>query len=438
MRIPTSVFAVKRFALALALIAGSVILVRADRQPHQFSIADKAHFASQALVEYVNPGLVFNVVSAKIDPDGTISVDYQVTDPKGLPLDITGIQTPGTIGPRYLIAYIPKGQKQFASYVVNTVKSVDGAKTGTQAAGDSGGVLTTVSVGEYIYKFKNKAPAGFDATATHRVGVYGSRNLTQWDLGTNYASTTFDWVPAGNGAKPAPRDVVRTGDCNKCHDSLQFHGGSRVGVDLCIMCHQPQTVDPNTGNSLDMKVFIHSIHMGASLPSVKAGKPYQIFGFNNSVSDFSTVKYPSTSEFDPRVCETCHNPKNGAAQTNAWVASPNRAACGGCHNDVNFATGQNHVNLPQVDDNQCSQCHIAKGELEFDASIMGAHTVPTMSATAPGINFQILKVVGGAGQKPVVTFTLKDNAGNGILANTLVGGQNRLALVLAGPTSDYG
>src|SRR5947208_5445403 len=165
MRIPTSVFAVKRFALALALIAGSVILVRAARQPHQFSISDKAHFAPQALVQYVNPGLVFSVVSAKIDPDGTISVDYKVTDPKGLPLDITGIQTPGTIGPRYLIAYIPKGQSQFASYIVNTVKSVDGSKTGTQAAGDSGGVLTTVSVGEYIYKFKNKAPAGFDAGA---------------------------------------------------------------------------------------------------------------------------------------------------------------------------------------------------------------------------------------------------------------------------------
>ena len=64
-------------------------------------------------------------------------------------------------------------------------------------------------------------------------------------------------MPAGNGAKPAPRDVVRTADCNKCHDQLAFHGGSRRGVDLCIMCHQPQTVDPNTGNTLDMKVFIH-------------------------------------------------------------------------------------------------------------------------------------------------------------------------------------
>ena len=51
---------------------------------------------------------------------------------------------------------------------------------------------------------------------------------------------------------------------------------------------------------------------------------------------------------------------------------------------MNFATGANHVNLPQVSDNQCTQCHIPQGELEFDASIKGAHTVPTESLTRPG------------------------------------------------------
>lgn len=437
MRFPSSISAVTRYALVLALTVGSVVLLNGAKKTG-FSVHDKAFYAPQALVEYVNPGLVFSVVSAKIASDGTITVDYKVSDPQGLPLDITGIQTPGVIGPRYLIAYIPKGQTQFANYIVNTVKAVQGSATGTQAAGDSGGTLSTVAVGEYIYTFKNKA-TNFDPNATHRVGIYGSRNLTQWDLGTNYASTTFDWVPAGNGAKPAPRDVVRSADCNKCHDSLQFHGGSRVGVDLCIMCHQPQTVDPNSGNSLDFKVFIHSLHEGAALPSVAAGKPYQIYGYSG-YSDFSSVVFPSGTAAikDARNCTVCHNPNNGAAQTNAWMTTPNRAACGGCHNDVNFATGQNHVNLPQVDDNQCSQCHIPKGELEFDASIQGAHVMPTQSSSAPGINFTITKVVGGAGEKPVVSFTIKDNAGNGIPANTLTTSPSRLALVLAGPTSDYG
>jgi OmcA/MtrC family decaheme c-type cytochrome len=438
MRIPSSVFAAKRYALVLTLIAGSVVLLNGQRKA-AFTVHDKAYYAPQAIVQYVNPGLVFSVVSAKIASDGTISVDYKVTDPKGLPLDTAGIQTPGTISPRFLVAYIPKGQSQFASYIVNTVTAVKGGATGTQAAGDSGGTTQTVAVGEYIYTYKNKAPAGFDQAATHRVGVYGSRNLTQWDLGTNYASTTFDWVPAGNGAKPAPRDVVRTADCNQCHDDLAFHGGSRRGVELCIMCHQPQTVDPNTGNSLDMKVFIHSIHQGSALPSVKAGTPYQIYG-HGGYSDFSSIVYPSysASVADARNCQSCHNPKNGAAQTNAWVTNPNRMACGGCHNDVNFATGQNHVNLPQVDDNQCNQCHIPKGELEFDASIMGAHVTPSHSSTAPGLNLRITKIVGGAGQKPVVTFTMKDDSGAPISLAQMTGGSNRLAIVMAGPTTDYG
>ncbi len=438
MRIPSSVFAAKRYAVVLALIVGSVVLMNGQKKTG-FTVHDKAYYAPQAIVEYVNPGLVFSVVSAKIASDGTISVDYKVADPNGLPLDITGVQTPGIISPRFLVAYIPKGQSQFASYIVNTVTAVKGGATATQAAGDSGGTTTTVAVGEYVYTFKNKAPATFDPTATHRVGIYGSRNLTQWDLGTNYASITFDWVPAGNGAKPAPRDVVRTADCNSCHDQLAFHGGSRRGVDLCIMCHQPQTSDPNTGNSLDMKVFIHSIHEGSALPTVQAGKPYQIYGFNG-YSDFSSIVYPSdaASVADARNCQTCHNPKNGAAQTNNWLTTPNRAACGGCHTDVNFATGLNHVNLPQVDDNQCSQCHIPQGELEFDASIKGAHVVPTRSSTAPGINLNITKVVGGAGQKPVVTFTITDNSGAGITMANMTGGSNRLALVMAGPTTDYG
>jgi OmcA/MtrC family decaheme c-type cytochrome len=437
MRIPSSVFAAKRVTVVLALIAAFVVLVSGAKKTN-FTVHDKAYYAPQAIVEYVNPGLAFNIVSAKIASDGTISVDYKVTDGTGLPLDTAGIQTPGAISPRFLAAYIPKGQTQFASYNVSTVSAVQGSATGTQAGGDSGGTTSTVAVGEYIYTFKTKAPSGFDPTLTNRVGVYGSRNLTQWDLGTFYASNTFDFIPSGSG-KPAPRDVVRDADCNKCHDQMNFHGGSRVGVAICIMCHQPQTVDPNTGNSLDFKVFIHALHMGASLPTVVAGGKYQIYG-HNGYTDYSTVKFPSTSLYEPLDCAaTCHNPKNGAAQTNAWLTNPNRAACGGCHNNVNFATGQNHVNLPQVDDNQCSQCHIPQGELDFDASIKGAHVVPDQSTSVPGLNFTLVKVTnGGAGQKPTVTFTVRNNAGNGVPMSTLTANSGSLSLTMAGPTTDYG
>ena len=48
-------------------------------------------------MNFVRPGLNIQIVSAKIATDGTISLDYKITDPDGLPLDPAGIQTPGAI-----------------------------------------------------------------------------------------------------------------------------------------------------------------------------------------------------------------------------------------------------------------------------------------------------------------------------------------------------
>jgi len=105
------------------------------------------------------------------------------------------------------------------------------------------------------------------------------------------------------------------------------------------------------------------------------------------------------------------------------------------HDNVNFATGLNHAGgLPEIDDNQCAECHIPQGELPFDASIIGAHTIPTFAPGLPGVVFTLQKVDNGsAGQAPTVTFTLNDASGNAILPS----GMNSLNLVMAGPTADY-
>ena len=436
MRIPSAVAAVGRYAAIAVAIAGSLVFLNAQRN-EGYTTHDKAYYADPNVVNFVRPGLVIQIVSATVGSDGTISVNYKLTDPKGQPLDRAGIQTPGAVSVSFVAAFIPKGQTQFVSYATRVQTSPITNVSATQAAADSGGTTKDLDIGSYTYTFKQKAipPTGsYDATVTHRIGAYGSRNLTEFDLGTNYASTVYDFVP--NGSKVTQtRDVIRTASCNKCHADLAFHGGSRKGMELCIMCHTPQTPDPDTGNTTDMKVFIHKIHMGSELPSVQAGGKYQIIGFNQSVSDWSTVNLPS----DPRRCAFCHESTTGAAQQDAWLKNPSRAACGSCHDDVDFATGKNHVNLPQVTDNQCSTCHVPKGELEFDASIQGAHVYPQESAANPGLVLKVTKVDnGGAGQKPTVTFTVKDFAGNGVSMATLTGGSNRLALVLAGPTSDYG
>ena len=415
-----------RILAVLVVVAASVALISA---PMLTTGNQKAAFADPNLVNFVRPSLVYKILSAQIAADGTVTARVRITDPKGLPLDKAGIKTPGVVGGSMILAYIPKGQTQYTAYTTRTQTSPITGKSAIQAGTDSGGVWTEVAEGEYTYKFNTKVPATYDKTATHTIGLYGSRNLTEFEMGTNLADTVYNFVPDGSKVT-VTRDVIKTATCNKCHDNLHLHGETgRKSVEVCILCHQPQSIDPDTGNTVDMPVMIHKIHAGAQLPSVVAGGKYVIIGNAQSVNDYSDIGFPS----DLRSCTTCHESGKGAAQENAWLKA-NRAACGACHDNVNFATGENHVDLPQVSDNQCSTCHIPQGELEFDASIKGAHTIPTQSAMLDGVVFDLTKVDNGsAGKKPTVTFSIKDKKGNPILPNQMA----RLAMNLAGPTTDY-
>jgi OmcA/MtrC family decaheme c-type cytochrome len=170
---------------------------------------------------------------------------------------------------------------------------------------------------------------------------------------------------------------------------------------------------------------------------VEGGKPYQIIGNQQSVHDYSEITFPfgTTSRTGGHMvdCNGCHG-RDSAVQKDVWLTRPSRAACGSCHDDVNFATGEGHVNLPQVSDNQCGNCHQPEGEVEFDASIKGAHSMPRFSPSLPGTNIEILNVAEGtAGSRPTVTFSIKDDKGAPVPANQLA----TLRVYYAGPTTDY-
>jgi OmcA/MtrC family decaheme c-type cytochrome len=296
-----------------------------------------------------------------------------------------------------------------------------------QAAADTGGTQQQVGEGTYTYTFGRALPASFDNSVTHTVVLYGNRNLSEFDLGTQYANVEYNWVPSG-AAVTQVRDVVRTETCNKCHDPLALHGGSRRNVATCVTCHTPQTSDPDTGNTVDLKVMVHKIHAGPNLPSVKAGKPYVIIGNQQSVNDYSHITFPQ----ELNNCQSCHD--GTASQAMNWLTKPTRATCGSCHDDVNFATGQNHAAGPQPSDNLCSTCHIPQGELEFDASIKGAHTVPRFSQDLPGVKFEILEAKDTQpGQKPNVTLKITDKSGFPIETSQM----SSLSLLIAGPTTDF-
>lgn len=380
---------------------------------------------------FVTTGVVVKIRSAAIAKDGTITARFTVTDSKAHGLDVTGVESPGILTFRFVASYIPNGKSQYIAYTTAVDKSITNNNSPQiQASTDTGGkiVLVDALTGTYDYIFGTKAPATFDATATHSIGMQADRNLSQFGYTSNFTSDdVFTFVPNGSPVTNA-RDIINEASCNKCHNPLSAHGGARTEIAYCVMCHTPQSVNPDTLNTVDFPVFIHKLHMGSSLPSVKSGGKYFVV-HRGAVTDFSDVVFPQ----DIRNCTTCH--AAGPAQADNWKNNPSRAACGSCHEDVNFASGAGHVNLPQPDDNQCQNCHVSQNPVDFDASIQGAHVVPNNAAALPGVVLQVMNVENATpGSAPTVTFKVTDKAGTALDISKLT----QVRVILAGPNTDYG
>jgi OmcA/MtrC family decaheme c-type cytochrome len=398
----------------------------------------KESYISEAEASFIRPGLKIIIQDITIPADRKPVVTVKYTDNLDQPLDRLGILTPGAISSSFILAYLPKSKAgEITDYVAYTTRTVTtptnspnpGVKA-VQAGTDSGGTWTEVGAGVYTYRFATTLPANYDTTLTHTLGIYGRRDLREWGLSFYVGNPTKDFVPNGSPVTQI-HDIAVTASCNQCHDPLALHGETgRREVQICVLCHSPQTIDPDTGNTVDMKVMIHKIHRGSSLPSVIAGTPYQIIGNSQNVADYSNIALPQ----DIRNCTTCHK---DSKQTNAWKLFPSAEACGSCHDSVNFATGENHKAGP-ADNSQCASCHQPEGQFEFDASIAGAHTVPYKSKQLllPKLTVQSLTNT-GPGQKPTIVFTIKDRNGNAIDPARFSGTTGQLRANFVGPTTDY-
>ena len=266
--------------------------------------------------------------------------------------------------------------------------------------------------GTYQYTFSKAltaytgAPA-FNASLTHRIGLEVRNNAP-----TNNAP--FDFVPAG-GPVTFERLIVDNDTCQACHDVLEFHGGARFDTQHCVTCHNPFTSDGQPPNkSVDMKVLIHKIHGAAFLPN-KATDPYIINGFNNTVHDFSTVVYPQ----DVRNCTTCHDENDtDTPQASNWRLVANRAACGTCHEDIDFANGGHPGGLTFTDDTQCLDCHGPNATVNGGAvRVATAHQVP-LDVQSAKFAYEVVSVTdstGGdlaTGEVPRVTIRVVDPTNN--------------------------
>ena len=335
--------------------------------------------------------------------------------------------------------------------------SQDGKKF-NQASSESNGTLTDHGDGSYTYVFSTNLTTARKAVALDGVTEPGEaitydRNLTHrisLMMGGHSGPTdddTYDFVPATGVTDPLlmeTRNIVATSGCKGCHgNEFHGHGGNRVSVENCVTCHNPSNTDAQSGNTLDMKVMIHKIHMGGELPSVTGpatdgilwddpttpadetadNATYAIWGYQTTKHTWWKVGFPALIQ----NCTKCHQ-GGGKDETN-WKTKLSRAACGSCHDNVNFATGAGHgpanIGGVQKNDNFCSTCHQNAGgptgtglapdpvnAHHWTTTYSGdplydARNIPEFTAT---ITFENLPGSGyySAGDAPLVSVSLKD------------------------------
>lgn len=344
---------------------------------------------------------------------------------------------PNVNGPSFTFARLePEGE--YRSYYLNAAQT-GAAAVSVPTTGDSR--LTSLGNGTYRFTLTPLPanPTAEERARTHTVGVYAA-NIPPPPAGTTgaaadqAASATFNFVPAGG--TPQLHQVVAANGCNRCHAPAVRAHGRRLGVQLCLTCHTPQTRDPDTGNSVEFAEMIHKIHYGGDRalgaadvndtiaglprppnfpaastiwPPAAAGEPqpYTIVG-----NQGNTFVFDAGFINDVRNCTLCHQGEDA----DRHLTFATQQSCTTCHSNVKFdgsAAGFcdtqrrdggdcNHPSLiPQG--TSCSACHSPD-------LVRSSHV--TRFALAERFRYEIVDVTVDDARIPTVRFRVLDTANN--------------------------
>jgi OmcA/MtrC family decaheme c-type cytochrome len=218
--------------------------------------------------------------------------------------------------------------------------SAQQATTDPKPPGQAGQLVYNAE-GYYTYAFstditdpEQTAGVAFEPNSTHRIAIQLSyRNRAGETVRANpYFDITFD--SAGRSVQVTdPNQTRMMSDikmCNGCHGRLALHGGGRVDVQYCVLCHSTATADANSGNVLAMSTMTHKIHAGRLLYSQldAGGEDYVIWGFRDSEHNYAEVGFPQ----DLRNCSICHSASDPTTpQGDNWKNKVSKEACLTCH-----------------------------------------------------------------------------------------------------------
>lgn len=381
------------------------------------------------------------ITSASVNA-GEVTVEFRVMDPRNNPP--TPVTTLTAVGANIAKLAPPSNGDAFSKWVpyIWRTETVSGSATGNwpnpdgtvryQGTRENNGTLTNNGDGTYKYVFStnisNITVGGnaitYEPNRKHRVAVMmgGASGPT--------ADAVFDFVPDGSAVSEG-RDIVSTDACKACHGpEFHGHGGDRISTQVCATCHAPGGFDANGGESIDLKVMIHRIHMGGELeriagadgvvwdnpatPAVETADngEYAIWGYRNTKFTWWKASYPAIIE----NCTKCH--QGTGAQVDNWKNVPSRDACGSCHEAIDWTTGANHTGGPQPNDNNCGTCHPPAGLISppiiypvtaaHDWTVTDQRNIPEF-----GLDIQLSAPANGQfyvnGEAPIVTVVIKEN-----------------------------
>jgi OmcA/MtrC family decaheme c-type cytochrome len=397
--------------------------------------------------------IVAEITSATMD-DGPLVIEFTLTTVNGL--EVRGL-APGALG--LTLAKLRPGTggqaEQWVSYI-NRIQTA--ASSGPQVYGQAvqattesaaAGTLEDLSEGHYRYTFAtdlrnvtSPVPVSFEPNAVHRVGF--ELRLAAPGNQIFPDNPVLDFIPATGATVPLARTIADNANCNACHERLEFHGGPRVTVEYCVTCHNPSTIDPDSGESVDMAYMVHAIHFAGN-----RAMPYVVYGFGAAEHDYSEVTYPQSVLF----CESCHTQTEAAPHGDAWLSTATTSVCAGCHvegllkSSPDPVSGQStlaylHDAGMTAADGTCVNCHASGGPggANLANHVRGEREIVTIGREQ--FAYEIISVEDAvAGEAPTITFAVNNPATGGRYDINVDAPFNQgaasLTLDIAWNTSDY-
>jgi OmcA/MtrC family decaheme c-type cytochrome len=362
----------------------------------------------------ISTGLNIKVVS--VSPAGTspITVRFTLKDDQGFPIDLAGGYSLNTaIQPRFVLAYYvqakvsandPNSALADSALKVYTKSGKTTALSPTAfnpASSAANGIVVEngYGAGDFTYTFPTTTTATASASgvtgvayepgkeaATHVVWIQASRQTdrvnTTAPKSFYVANQDYYFTPDGTSAVLPRRAIASQAACNSCHREFKaetdttaaFHSGSRVAVAFCNVCHNPDRKNSDGTPNIwaNSAAFVHRIHFGNEI--APANRFHEI-----------AATYPQ----DIRNCTKCHNNNdNQTPRAEQFQTNPTIAACGSCHDGVDFVAASGTKCISQLNtprgintscvhtggpraDGSCATCH--------DAGQIAGYHVPVVS-----------------------------------------------------------